>query len=72
VKRLLYTLVIVLAASAVIAVVIVFIFRHRPDGKTNPRVTMDPALVESILTPTASPEVKGTFDQKTRPSPSPH
>jgi tellurite resistance protein TehA-like permease len=72
VKRLLYTLVIVLAASAVIAVVIVFIFRHRTHRKTKSAATMNPALVESILTPTASPEVKGTFDQKTRLSPSPH
>jgi hypothetical protein len=72
VKRLLYTLVIVLAASAVIAVVIVFIFRHRTDRKTKSGATMNPALIESILAPTASPEVKGTFDQKTRPSPSPH
>jgi hypothetical protein len=66
------------AAAAIIAVFIVFVIRHRTtraERKTKPRVTMDPALVESLPTPTASPEVKGTFDQKSRdlivPTPSP-
>jgi hypothetical protein len=68
-------LVVIVAASALAALVIVFGFRNRSrDHHRVKDATMDPALLESLLTPTASPEVKGTFDQKARdlafPSPS--
>ena len=71
-KRSLAVFLIVLAGAAVLAFCVVFVFRHGQRPKTKNPATMDPALLESLLTPTASPEVKGTFDQKTRPSPSPN
>ena len=37
---------------------------HKPADR-NPAV-MDPALTEFLLSPTPTPEVKGTFDQKSR------
>jgi hypothetical protein len=66
-------LIAIVIAAALTGALIVFVIRDRNARAShrNP-ATMDPALVESLLTPTASPEVKGTFDQKTVPSPSPH
>jgi len=66
-------LIAIIIAAALAGSLIVFVIRDR-NARANHKspATMDPALVESLLTPTASPEVKGTFDQKTVPSPSPH
>lgn len=66
-------LIAIVIAAALTGALIVFVLRdpnHRADRKSP--ATMDPALLESLLTPTASPEVKGTFDQKTLASPSPN
>ena len=66
-------LIAIVIAAAIAGAIVVFFIRDRKarTDRRNP-ATMDPALLESLLTPTASPEVKGTFDQKTRRSPSPN
>ena len=58
-------LIAIVIAAALTSAIIVFVIRDR-NARANHRnpATMDPALVESLLTPTASPELKGTFDQK--------
>lgn len=66
-------LIAIVIAAAITGALIVLVIRDRKARahRRNP-ATMDPALVESLLTPTASPEVKGIFDQKTLASPSPN